>query len=298
MPRISAIIPAFNGRSRYLAEAIQSVLVQTCKDFELIIVDDASTDQTHEIVPTHPKITYYRRDTNGGQAAARNTGAQLAKGECLAFLDQDDLWEPTFLEETLATLETMANIAVVHADGYTVNVTNEIVKYERTIQRTDSLGYCLREGHLMDTSGSLLRKIHFDDVKGYDEKLTILEDGDLGIRLSQKYRVCHIPKPLYRHRVYTHNVSRTIPSDRALAARKYFLEKYAPSCQREPRLQKALAWDWAEFYSDKGKYHLSQNQKKKARESLLQSLRYRPLSQKTILRYLRSWFPAVSKARK
>ncbi len=291
MPRISVIIPVFNGRSRFLTDAIQSVLTQTFDDFELILVDDASTDHTHEVVPKHSKITYYRRDTNGGQAAARNTGAHMASGECLAFLDQDDLWEPAFLEDTVPMMQSMADVAVVHTDGYTVNAGNEILNYERAIERTDGIGYLLRGGHLLDTSGSLFRTTHFDGVNGYDENLTIWEDTDLGIRLYQTHRLQHIPKPLYRHRIYTHNVSRDISSERALAARKYFLEKHAPSCRLDPHLQQALRLEWARFHSAVGKHHLSHNQSKKARESFLQSLRHDPFSRKTILRYLRSWVP-------
>lgn len=294
-PRISVVVPAFNGQFRYLTEAIQSILDQTCTDFELIIVDDASTDQTHDIIPSHPRITYFRRDQNGGQATARNDGAKLAKGEFLAFLDQDDLWEPTFLEETLPILQAMADTAAVHTDGYNVNSKNEIVGYNRTIQRTDDVTVHLTKGHALHPCGSLFRKTHFDKVKGYDEKMMIWEDRDLQIRLSQKYPLHHIPKPLYRHRVYTHNVSLTIPLEKSLSARKYFLEKHAPACQQEPHLKNTLASEWAMLHSDMGKYYLSQNQRKKARQCFRQSLWYSPFSRRTLLRYLRSFVPFLPK---
>ncbi len=295
VPQISVVIPAFNGQSRYLTEAIQSILVQTCTDFELIIVDDASTDQTRDIIPRHPQITYVRRDQNGGQATARNDGAKLAKGEFLAFLDQDDLWEPTFLEETLPILQAVADTAAVHTDGYTVNIKNEIVKYNPTTGRTDGLGYHLKNGHQLDTSGTLVRKTHFNEVNGYDEKLAIFEDIDLGVRLSQTYRIHHILKPLYRHRVYTHSACGILKRERVFSATKYFIEKHTHSCQQEPHMKKALALEWARLYGDQGKYYLSQNQTRKARECFLQSLRYDPFSRKHILRYLRSFVPFTSK---
>ena len=294
-PQISVIVPAFNGRSRYLTEAIQSILDQTCTDFELIIVDDASTDQTHDIIPSHPRITYFRRGQNGGPAAARNDGAKLAKGEFLAFMDQDDLWEPTFLEETVPILQAMADTAAVHTDGYSVNSKNEIIRYNRTIQRTDDVTVHLTKGHVLHACGSLFRKTHFDSVKGYDEKMMIWEDRDLQIRLGSKYPLHHIPKPLFRNRVYKHNVSSTTPLEKSLADRKYFLEKHAPACQQEPHLKNALESEWAMLHSDMGKYYLSQNQRKKARQCFRQSLRYSPFSRRTILRYLRSFTPFLPK---
>ncbi len=100
MTQVSVIIPAYNGTTRYLEQAIHSVLAQTYVDHEVIVVDDASTDDTRGLVRKISHVRYQRRSHNGGQAAARNTGAQLAQGPYLAFLGQDDLREPTFLEET------------------------------------------------------------------------------------------------------------------------------------------------------------------------------------------------------
>lgn len=113
MPLVSATIPAYNGTSRYLREAIQSVMGQTFKDFELIIVDDASEDNASTVIPSAHNIKLFRRTVNGGQAAARNSGANLAKGQYISFLDQDDLWEPTFLEETLKILDQNPKSALV-----------------------------------------------------------------------------------------------------------------------------------------------------------------------------------------
>ena len=115
MPTVSAIIPAYNGVSRYLEDAIQSVLAQSFRDFELIVVDDASTDEIGRLVLRIPQARYMRRAENGGQAAARNDGARLAKGEFLALLDQDDVWEPTFLEESVAAATSQPDTALVHA---------------------------------------------------------------------------------------------------------------------------------------------------------------------------------------
>ncbi|MCZ6799594.1 MAG: glycosyltransferase [Nitrospirae bacterium] len=295
MANISAIIPVFNGTTRYLQEAIQSILSQTLDNWELIIVDDGSEDNTLACIPSHPKIRFYRREENGGQAAARNDGARLAIGEFLAFLDQDDLWEQTFLEETLTAFRQYPEAAVIHADGYQVNERNKILEYDMAMKYLNSITSILRGGHDTGTSASLIRKTCFESVGGYDETLAIWEDIDLGIRLSQHFKIIHLQKPLYRHRLYSRNVSRYIPSERALQARETFLKKHTPLCFPGSKAAKSLPYDWAQYHSDKGKFYLSGGKNREARVAFIQSLRLCPFSKKTILRLLRSFLPSLTK---
>lgn len=291
MALISVVIPAYNGAARYLDQAISSVLAQTFQDLELIVVDDNSTDDTARLVLRFPQARYFRRAENGGQAAARNDGARLATGTYLAFLDQDDLWEPTFLAETRSLLETQPDAAVVHADGYQVNERNEILEYDGAMKHTASITQMLRGGHDVATSGSLFRKTCFDAIGGYDDQLFVWEDIDLAIRLFQKFRFLHLPKPLYQHRLYPHNASREIPSERALIARHRFLTKYSPACPPGTTLAKALHRDWAHYYRDLGKYHLAADRLREARQALCSALCHQPLNGKTALRLLRAYLP-------
>src|SRR5262245_57747116 len=92
MPSVSVIIPTYNRRD-FIREALASVLAQTCQDFELIVVDDGSTDGTEEIVREFPGARYVFQE-NQGVSAARNVGAALSQGELIAFLDSDDFWQP------------------------------------------------------------------------------------------------------------------------------------------------------------------------------------------------------------
>src|SRR5690348_16573305 len=120
MSRITVVIPAYNGVRRYLAKALDSVLAQTHREVDVIVVDDASEDDTADLVRRY-SVRYVRHPVNRGQAAARNEGARHASTDFLAFLDQDDLWEPTFLEETHAALIRNPEAAIVHTDGYQVS---------------------------------------------------------------------------------------------------------------------------------------------------------------------------------
>lgn len=289
MPLVSAIIPAYNGVSRYLDQAIGSVLAQTCRDLELIVVDDASTDETARLVLQFSSARYFKRPENGGQAAARNDGARLACGDYLAFLDQDDLWDPSFVEATLALLQARPEAALVHCDGYQVNEDGAPLHYDAAMKQGRTITQLLRGGHDVATSGSLFRKACFDAVGGYDDSLAVWEDIDLAIRLYQRFPLLHLPKPLYRHRLYARNVSRDIPSERALTGRRRFLEKHAPACPSGTQLAEALARDWAHYYGDLGKFHLNNGHVRQARQAFRQAIRHQPLNYKVLLRLLRSY---------
>lgn len=99
IPTVSVVIPTYN-RAHLVGRAIQSVLNQTYQDFEIIVVDDGSTDNTEEVVKSFndPRIRYIRHDQNRGGSAARNTGIKMARGEYIAFQDSDDEWLPEKLE--------------------------------------------------------------------------------------------------------------------------------------------------------------------------------------------------------
>jgi glycosyltransferase involved in cell wall biosynthesis len=289
MPTVSVIIPAYNGVSRFLEQAITSVQGQTYQDFELIVVDDASTDETAQLVKRFPHARYFRRHSNGGQASARNDGARLATGDYLAFLDQDDLWEASLLREALPALQAEPTAAVIHSDGYQVNERNEILEYDAAMKPTFSVTQLLRGDHDVATSGSIFRKACFNIIGGYDEQLAIWEDIDLAIRLFQRFPILHLARPLYRHRLYTRNVSREISSARALQGRRRFLDKHGPSCPSGTKRARALARDWSHYYRDLGKHHWREGDVAAARRAFRLSLRHRPFDPRGILKLLQSY---------
>ena len=117
-PRVSVIIPTYN-RAHLIGRAIQSVLAQTYQDFEVIVVDDGSTDNTEEVVLNFgsEKMRYIRHGTNRGVAAARNTGIRNARGEYIAFQDSDDEWYPNRLESISEIMEDRKDIDFIFSYG-------------------------------------------------------------------------------------------------------------------------------------------------------------------------------------
>jgi len=201
------------------------------------------------------------------------------------------------LPYALGVAAARPDAAVVHADGYKITEGNEIIEYDGAMKDMPTITMLLRGGHDVATSGSLFRKACFDAVGGYNEQLPVWEDIDLAIRLYQRFPLAHLPKPLYRHRLYGHNVSRDIPSERALLGRQRFLEKHAPSCKPDTPEARALASDWAHYYGDLGKHNLQAGRIKEARRGFWLSLRYQPFNRKVLLRLLRSYFVHTSQTK-
>lgn len=200
-PKVSVVIPTYN-RAHILGRAIKSVLDQTFKDFELIIVDDGSTDGTVEVVASvnDPRIRYIRHDSNRGANAARNTGIKAACAEYMAFQDSDDEWLPEKLEKQVGILEAMDHeVAVVYTGFFRLKGDeviyipgNDISKKEGHIHRQ------LLEGNFITTQAVLARRQCIIDCGMFDEEMPRFQDWDLWIRMARKYRFSYINEPLAR----------------------------------------------------------------------------------------------------
>jgi len=192
---ISIIIPTYN-RASVLREAIHSVFNQDYfqgrepgKTYELIIVDDGSTDDTEQLAEDLGDRLYYVRQQNRGVSAARNVGLDLAKGEYIAFLDSDDLWKREKLSVQMSLMEALPRTKLCYTDetwvrkGVFVNPKNRHRKYSGWIF-DKVLPLCL-----LSLSSALFRCEVFDKVGCFDESLPACEDYDLGIRLAQRYPI-------------------------------------------------------------------------------------------------------------
>jgi glycosyltransferase involved in cell wall biosynthesis len=206
MPRVSVIIPAYNA-DRYVGQAIQSILDQTFGAFEIIVVDDGSTDRTREVVSTFddPRIRYAYQD-NRGPAAARNTGIEIAAGAYIAPLDADDLAQPHRLAAQLEYLEADPSLSVVGSGYLWIDEQgNQIPWDNHSWQRWPELNQ-IRDW-LFDCpfvpSATMFRRAAWEDVGGFDEGLIGPEDWNFWMRLVltghrmawHRDVVC-----LYRHR--------------------------------------------------------------------------------------------------
>lgn len=194
-PKVSVIVPTYNRADR-LERALNSIVSQTCQDFELIVVDDGSTDKTYQLMKSFPKAQYFYIKKNSGVSKARNVGLAFAKGELICFLDSDDLWKEKKIQIQSLWLENNKDSQICYTDeiwvrnGVRVNPMNRHRKYSGDIFR-HCLGLCI-----VSPSSVMIRAKLFDEIGNFDESLPVCEDYDLWLRIGAKYAFHFIEKPL------------------------------------------------------------------------------------------------------
>ncbi|MFA5147173.1 MAG: glycosyltransferase [Candidatus Omnitrophota bacterium] len=206
-PLVSVIIPTRN-RSSFLERAIESVLAQTYKKIELIVVDDASDDDTAGSVMALrekvPGLVYIRNEKPGGGAASRNTGIRKASGEYIAFLDDDDEWMPGKLNAQVDFFRAHPDIAavscyfIIKKDGRTVKVRK---------QEAISFDDMLWDNFMGSFSFAMVRSSIFGKVGYLSEDLSSCHDWDFWIRVARIYRIGVVPEFLCVYRWHTANIS-------------------------------------------------------------------------------------------
>ena len=205
MPRVSVIIPSYNC-ARYVGRAIDSVCAQTYKDYEILVVDDGSSDDTKDVMMRYGRKVTYIYQRNQGVSAARNHAISKANGELLAYLDADDMWFPEKLERQVAFLDAHQECGMVHSEMSIINEQDEILHarfYEET-QRSVPQGHCmevlLTRCHIQ-TLTVVERRSSFDRVGGFDERLPVAQDYLHWIMIAAEGQaIGYLAEPLGKYR--------------------------------------------------------------------------------------------------
>jgi len=193
-PAVSVIITTYNRRE-FVREAIESVLAQDFSDYEIIVVDDGSTDGTREALGAIKNITYCYQE-NRGVSRARNQGLEIAQGRFISFLDSDDLWTPKKLAIQTGLMQRSSETSVSYTDeiwirkGSRVNPKNKHRKYSGLIFER-CLPLCI-----ISPSSVMLRREVFEIVDGFDESLPVCEDYDLWLRIAARFPILFIDEKL------------------------------------------------------------------------------------------------------
>ncbi len=205
---VSVIVPTFNY-AQYVGDCIRSVMQQTFTDVEIIVVDDGSTDDTEAVIAAlnAPRLRYVRHEKNRGQAAARNTGMEIARGEYVSFLDADDSMRRDNLSKKVEILERYPNVALVHSAVESVDEHgNPVLRRTSTRKngdvRVERLFPNILYGNSIVHSSVLARRKAIDEVGGWDPELRYADDWDLWLRLSRRYEFAYIGEQLVRKRVH------------------------------------------------------------------------------------------------
>lgn len=284
MLAVSVIIPTYN-RAHLISRAIQSVLDQTFADFEIIVVDDGSTDSTEAQVKKTPdaRIRYIRRRENGGECAARNTGIEAAGTRYLSFLDSDDEWAPNKLAKQMKVLQSDPEIAGVYTGFWRIVRGNrEYVPKADARQKEGQIFKSLLWGNFITPSTVTVTRDCLTKAGPFNESLPVFGDWELWLRIAKHYRFAFIDEPLVNQYIQPDSLS--VTSLAAPAALDFIFTRYFDEMYNDNK--KLLA----KRYRQWGKVFL-RRQTTAGRKFLLQSLKIRPTDMRCLLRLVRSFLP-------
>ncbi|MFA4662862.1 glycosyltransferase family 2 protein [Pyrococcus kukulkanii] len=234
-PTVSVIIPTYN-RAQMLVRAIRSVLNQTFEDFELIIVDDASTDDTPKVVEgiRDGRVRYIRLEKNSGGPVARNTGIKKARGKYIALLDDDDEWLPHRLELQVEKMEEVdRNVGVIYGGFYYVSQdTGKIIGRRLPKYRGNVYEHLLRE-NFIGSPTLLIKRECFKRAGLFDPKLKSSQDWDMWLRISEYYEFDYVSEIVARY--YVHGRQITFNIRKYIPGRERFIRKH-PDIYKNPKV--------------------------------------------------------------
>jgi glycosyltransferase involved in cell wall biosynthesis len=235
-PRVTVIIPTHN-RAAFLTQAVESVQRQTFEDWELLIVDDGSTDITPQVMQecaAHDRRVRGVRQPNQGGAIARNVALRLARGEFIAFLDDDDEWLPTKLERQLEAVEQSGRIGLVACGAYRISPSEAEAAEWPDFHDEPPLNVLMRVGCIIRSfSGILFRRQCIETVGLLNPAYSVAHDFDFYLRLARVYDFAVVPEPLYRYRLHDTNISKNGPKVRLEVIQ--VLQAARPSADRANR---------------------------------------------------------------
>ena len=288
MPKVSVIIPTHN-RCNFLKTAIQSVLNQTYQDFELLVVNDASTDRTEEILYgfDDKRIKYIKHESNKGGAITRNTGIMEARGEYIAFLDDDDEWLPEKLGLQVALLDKKSIEVGGIYTGYEriERSSGHLIQQIIPIKRGELYNALLRENCIGTTSSVLLRRVCFDAVGLFDESLPRWQDYDMWIRIARKFHFDFVPQVLLKY--YVHDKVRISDNPEAMQeAIKIMYRKYMDTSLVSRKIV-------SEHYLALGINYCYRGRMREGRKVILDAMKMYPFRLKYFLYFPLSFFGKI-----
>jgi len=297
VPRVSVIIPAYNAAATLVA-TLDSVLNQTFKDFEIICVDDGSTDATLPIIKEYGDSVRLLEQANNGPAAARNNGARNSSGEYLAFLDADDIWAPEFLARSVATLDVDPNLSLVYcncalADSDGLPLDTSLVG--NGFDHAPSLNELLTQLWPIMPSAAVVRRSAYDKCGGYRDALKgasfRFEDVDFWIKMREQGPFSYIDEPLitWRFAWFPKQLKRLPDYSKALHVfEAYLQERYgvsaAPLVDARTRAPRSIL-------ATIGLKALRDGDRPRARAAFARAIRVDPYRLKNYLRWMRTWLP-------
>jgi glycosyltransferase involved in cell wall biosynthesis len=266
MPAHVSVIIATYNYGRFLGQALDSVLAQRCRDLEVLVVDDGSTDDTPEVVRpflADARVRYHLLP-HGGAARARNVGVARSTAPLVAFLDADDQWLPGKLEKQLARFAADPELGVVCARRVVIDECGrELPTRPAALRRGEVLGDLFRDNFICFSS-AVVRRAALTAVGPFDESLALASEYELWLRIASRFRVDYVDEALVKYRVGHASLSRRVEERylTALGIMRRFLDSAGGRAALDPALVRRA---WAETYT-----HLGWVRRKRSRAAALE----------------------------
>jgi glycosyltransferase involved in cell wall biosynthesis len=283
---VSVIIPCYNA-ARFLAQAIESVLSQTFRSFEILVIDDGSTDDTAKIITSYGDRIRYCHQENRGTASARNLGITMAQGVFVAFLDADDIWLPNKLEIQLRLFDREPSLGVVYSDCYSIDEDGERTGFylQRKLAKKRDQAEEIFIKDFIPNSSIIIRRSCFDLIGFHDETMLLSEDEDLKIRLADRFPIGYVNMPLAEWRQHEGNKSLMVGKLKAAFKHDTDIE-----CRKVPRLERLRGERKAVLHENCGLLFIHADDTGLARREFVLAIRSNPRRFRSFLLYALSFF--------
>jgi glycosyltransferase involved in cell wall biosynthesis len=291
MPEVSVVIPTYN-RAQFLDEALQSVFNQTFKDFEVIVVDDGSTDRTKQVLEKYGDRIRYIFQENGGPAKARNRGIKESLGKYIAFLDADDVWFPLKLEKQIRMFRECPELGMVFTENSYFQENGiyrpSMGKKKRLMKGDVASNIFLYSG--VATPTVMVRKEIFNKIGLFEEELAIAEDDNLWVRIAVNFKVELIDQLLVEVRNHSQRTTadKKKLSESVLTNIRLLSHRY--SGVRE-RIEHVIPKKVSEVQFDLGYHYLENQDIVRARESFTKGIRWNVWNWRNYAYFLLSLLP-------
>ena len=269
-PQVSVVIPLYNCE-KHIGETIDGVLAQTFGDYEIIVVDDGSTDGSAGIVRSFGSAVRYVYQSNAGVAAATNRGVLLSKGELIAFLDNDDVWLPAKLERQVAFLDQHPACGFVNCDMQYISESGvRIDRYLRGINLREAYVRLFQKGYVIMCSAVMVRRSIYDRAGGFDEAFVSagLQEMEWMSRVVSCTEVGYVPNVLVLYRDHGPRIHR----DRSRWNEDVYLQRLWERHHHDPHKRRFLAGERAAFLSNLGQSEIRTGRMADGRGHLRQAL--------------------------
>jgi glycosyltransferase involved in cell wall biosynthesis len=298
MPRVDVIIPVYNSAAT-VAESVESVLGQTFTDFNVIAVDDGSTDTSAEVLSRYTGRIRVLAQPNRGLSAARNAGVRLGSAEYAAFLDADDIWEPPMLERTVAALDRLphavlaySDVAVVDSSGRPLNV----ALVSNSLGRAPQLDDLFVSLWPIMPSAVVMRRSVFDAIGGFSEAFRNLgyEDVFMWMRARELGEFAYLPEPLVRWRfsAFPHPLKQARKErDSAKIFEGLVRDRWQRSAASLIRARERAPRSILGYI---GLHALAEGDRTTARNAFALAIRFDPWRLRNYMRYLRAFLPVTA----